>query len=166
MPHQLYHLVAFLVSAFVVLWTTPVVNKFGHQSGLVDLPNERKVHQRPMVRLGGVSIFIGTIIALLIVWGTGGFGTLPPNKDSEIWGVTVGGLAFFLIGLADDLYTLSPFTRLFAQVIVACWAWHAGVQIAFLTVPFHELVTLPDWISCPITVLWLVGMVNAICITD
>ncbi len=162
MPHQLYHLVAFLVSAFVVLWMTPVVNKFGHQSGLVDLPNERKVHQRPMVRLGGVSIFVGTIMALLIVWGSGGFGTLPPNKELEIWGVTVGGLAFFLVGLADDLFTLSPFTRLFAQVLIACWAWHVGVKIDFLTVPFHELVTFPNWISCPITVIWLVGMANAI----
>lgn len=162
MPHQLYHLVAFFVSASIVLCTTPVVNKVGHQSGLVDLPNERKVHQRPMVRLGGVSIFIGTIIALLIVWGIGGFGTLPPNKDSEIWGVTIGGLAFFAIGLVDDLYSLSPFTRLFAQVIVACWAWHAGVQISFLTVPFYDLVTLPNWIGCCITVIWLVGMANAI----
>lgn len=158
----MYHLVAFLVSAFVVLLTTPVVNKFGHQSGLVDLPNERKVHQRPMVRLGGVSIFVGTIIALLIVWSSGGFGTLPPNKESEIWGVTIGGLAFFLVGLADDLFTLSPFTRLFAQVLIACWAWQAGVKIDFLTVPFHDLVTLPTWVGCPITVIWLVGMANAI----
>ena len=162
MPPQLYHLVAFLVSAFVVLWTTPVVNKIGLQKGLVDLPGERKVHKHPIVRVGGISIFAGTIIALLIVWGTGGFGTLSADKSSEIWGVTVGGLGFFLIGLADDLFSLSPFTRLFMQIIIASWAWHFGVQIDFLTVPFAGLVTLPDSISWPITVIWLVGMTNAI----
>ena len=62
MPYQLYHLVAFLVSASVVLWSTPIVRKIGLKSGRVDLPGDRKVHQRPMVRLGGVSIFAGTII--------------------------------------------------------------------------------------------------------
>lgn len=162
MPPQIYHLVAFLISAFVVLWTTPVVKKIGLKSGRVDKPNERKVHDRPIVRLGGVSIFAGTIIALLIVWQAGGFGILPPEKESEIWGVTLGGLGFFLIGLADDLFNLSPFVRLLMQAIVASWAWHSGVQIEFLTIPGVGLVTLPDAIGWLITIIWLVGMANAI----
>lgn len=162
MPPHMYHLVAFLLSIFVVLWTTPIVNKIAFQKGLVDLPGERKVHKHPIVRVGGISIFAGTIIALLIVWGTGGFGTLPAEKSSEVWGVTVGGLAFFLIGLADDLYSLSPFSRLLMQIVVASWAWHVGVQIEFLTVPMHGLVSLPDALSWTMTVLWLVGMTNAI----
>ncbi|NEO26850.1 MAG: undecaprenyl/decaprenyl-phosphate alpha-N-acetylglucosaminyl 1-phosphate transferase, partial [Kamptonema sp. SIO4C4] len=68
MPLHLYHLIAFLVSAIVVLWSTPVVKTIGLRSGHVDRPNERKVHQQPIVRLGGVSIFAGTLAALLIVW--------------------------------------------------------------------------------------------------
>ena len=165
MPYP-YHLIAFLVSAVVVLLSTPVVKKIGLKSGLFDLPDKRKVHQRPMVRLGGVSIFLGTVIALLAVWLSGGFvdangQILPPNEEYEIWGVTVGGLAFFLIGLADDLFGLSAFTRLLMQVIVASMAWKAGVQIQFLSIPFHPSLLLPDWIGMPITVIWLVGMVNA-----
>lgn len=162
MPPLLYHLVAFLVSALVVLWSTPIVRKIGLKSGRVDLPGERKVHQRPMVRLGGVSIFAGTVIALLIVWWMGGFGFLPSNKEYEVWGVTLGGLAFFLIGLTDDLFGLSPLTRLLMQTIVAGLAWNAGVQIDFLTIPFDGLVSLPEWLSLPITIIWLVGMANAI----
>jgi len=161
MPYQLYHLIAFLVSAVVVLWTTPVVKTIGIKSGRVDQPGGRKVHQRPMVRLGGVSIFVGTLIALLTVWWAGGFGILPIEKEWEVWGVTLGGLAFFLIGLADDLFSLSPFIRLLMQATVAAIAWWMGVQIDFLNVPFDGLVQI-GWLSLPITVIWLVGMANAI----
>lgn len=161
MPYLLYYLIAFLVSAVVVLWSTPVVKTIGIKSGRVDKPGERKVHQRPMVRLGGVSIFAGTLIALLIVWGAGGFGILPTETEWEVWGVTLGGLAFFLIGLADDLFNLSPFVRLLMQVIVACLAWWVGVRIDFLSIPFDGLAQI-GWLSLPITVIWLVGMANAI----
>lgn len=161
MPVQIYHLISFLVAAVVVLWTTPDVRNIGIKSGKVDQPGERKVHQRPMVRLGGVSIFAGTITSLLVVWWLGGFSGLPPEKEWQIWGVTLGGVGFFLIGLADDLLNLSPFTRLLMQIIVASGAWKAGVSIDFITVPTMGIVGL-HWLSLPITVIWLVGMVNAI----
>ena len=157
----MYHLIAFLVSAVVVLWTTPVVKTIGIKSGRVDKPGGRKVHQRPMVRLGGVSIFAGTFIALLIVWWSGGFGILPTETEWEVWGVILGGLGFFLIGLADDLFNLSPLVRLLMQVVVAGLAWWVGVRIDFLSVPFDGLVQI-GWLSLPITVVWLVGMANAI----
>ncbi len=162
MSPQLYHLVSFLVSAVVVLIATPIVKRIGLSVGNVDIPNDRKVHQRPMVRLGGISIFAGALIALLTVWLMGGFGILPPHKEYEIWGVTIGGLAFFLIGLADDLFGLSPISRLLMQSMIAGLAWWVGVQIEFLTIPFFGLVPLPLWLSLPITVVWLVGMANAI----
>jgi len=161
MPAQIYHLIAFLVAAVVVLWTTPDVKNIGIKSGNVDKPGGRKVHDRPMVRLGGVSIFAGTLISLLIVWWLGGFGNLPPDKEWQIWGVALGGLGFFLIGLADDLLNLSPLGRLLLQVIVATGAWKTGVSIDFISIPSIGIVDL-NWLSLPITVIWLVGMVNAI----
>ena len=162
MPSEFYHLVVFFISAAVVLVSTPIVRTIGVQSGRVDLPGDRKVHQRPMVRLGGVSIFLGVLIALLTVWGIGGFGILPPHKEYEIWGVTVGGLLFFTIGLADDLFNLSPLTRLAMQVAVAGCAWSVGVKIAFIDIPFMGITQLPAVLSCLITITWLVGMANAI----
>lgn len=162
MPIHLYHVAAFIVSVGVVLLTTPIVRRIGLKSGRVDNPGGRKIHNRPMVRLGGVSIFLGMVAALLVVWWTGGFGLLPPDKEYEVWGVTIGGLAFFLLGLADDLFNLSPFVRLFVQIVVATLAWAAGVQIDFLTIPSIGLIPMADWVSLLITVVWLVGMANAI----
>ena len=162
MPSQLYHLFAFIISAAVVLVSTPIVKTVGLTSGKVDTPDPRKVHQKPMVRLGGVSIFLGSLTALLLVWVLGGFGILPPHKEYEVWGVTIGGLIFFVIGLADDLFGLSPIVRLLLQSIVASCAWAVGVQIAFLTVPFVGITQLPEPISLLFTVVWLVGMTNAI----
>ena len=116
MTHYWYHLAAFIVSALVVLWSTPLIKKFGLKRGLVDKPGGRKIHSRPMVRLGGVAIFAGTLAALLIVWWTGGFGILSPQKEYEVWGVTLGGVAFrqsmnfvnqknrYMVVMAQNLY--------------------------------------------------------------
>lgn len=156
-----YHLIAFIISVAVVWLTTPIVKRIGLKAGYVDRPNERKMHQRPMVRLGGVSIFAGSLIALLIVWWSGGFGLLPPNKEWEIWGVTLGGIAFFAIGLIDDLFSLSASSRLVAQIGVAAIVWTMGIRIDFLTFPFADLIHL-NLLSLPITIIWLVGMANAI----
>ncbi|MBE9077612.1 undecaprenyl/decaprenyl-phosphate alpha-N-acetylglucosaminyl 1-phosphate transferase [Romeria aff. gracilis LEGE 07310] len=164
---QPYHLLAFILSAIVVLITTPIVKRIGLHSGRVDLPGGRKVHQQPMVRLGGVSIFLGTLVALLTVWASGGFidaagDALDPVAEYEIWGVTIGGLVFFLIGLLDDLFGLSAISRLVMQSVAAGLAWKVGVDIEFLTIPFFGLVQLPGLLSLPVTVVWLVGMANAI----
>ncbi len=167
LPQHLYHLLAFAISGAIVLASTPIVKAIGLRSGRVDLPGDRKVHERPMVRLGGVSIFVGTAIALLLVWWIGGFidasgKPLAPAEEYEIWGVTIGGLLFFLIGLADDLFSLSPVVRLGMQAIVATFVWHiGGVSIDFLTIPFVG-VTQIGALSLPVTVIWLVGMANAI----
>lgn len=156
------YLVAFLMAACVVLWTTPTVKAVGLRSGRIDKPNARKMHTRPMVRLGGVSIFLGYLVALLLLWSTGAFGTLPPEKEYEIWGVTVGGLLFFCIGLTDDLFDLPASWRLLAQSTVALAAWAVGVRIEFVTLPFIGLITFPAVLSAIVTLFWLVGLTNAI----
>ncbi|MGB3300012.1 MAG: MraY family glycosyltransferase [Phormidesmis sp.] len=169
MAFPFYHLAAFIISALVVLIATPLVKKAGLASGRVDMPNERKVHSQPMVRLGGVAIFMGVLVSLLAVWFTGGFLSadglpLDPVADHSIWGVTLGGVAFFAIGLIDDLFGLSALSRLIMQVIVASMAWYVGVDIAFLSLPWSEsgITQLPHFISWIVTVFWLVGMANAI----
>ncbi|GAB4215127.1 MAG: MraY family glycosyltransferase [Synechococcales cyanobacterium] len=156
------YLVAFLAAACVVLWATPLIREVGIRTRQLDIPDERKVHTQPMVRLGGVAIFLASFISWLLLWGTGEFSGLTTSQEYEIWGVTVGGLLFFLIGLADDLFRISAAVRLVLQSAVAAAAWGVGVRIDFVSLPGLGMLTFPWWLSLLITLLWLVGMVNAI----
>ncbi|MGF1479375.1 MAG: glycosyltransferase family 4 protein [Cyanophyceae cyanobacterium] len=165
MPVELYHLIAFLVSVTVVLWSIPDVKNIGLKFGIVDQPNIRKIHKQPVVRVGGVSIFAGTLAALLIVWRLGGFSVVAPHEVAEVWGVILGGIAFFAIGFTDDIFDLSALLRLVMQFAVAISCWFVGVRIEFLSVPFDGLIQV-GWLSLPITVVWLVGMANAVNMID
>lgn len=162
MPKELLYLVTGLVALVVVLISTPVVKAIGLRSGRVDRPNERKVHDRPMVRLGGVAIFLGTLISLGTAWLMDWFPPLATGEQWPILGVIFGAIAFFAIGFGDDLFELSALSRLLMQFIAAGVAWLMGVQIAFLTIPFTGEVFSVGWLSLPFTLIWLVGMANAI----
>lgn len=163
MPVELYHLIAFLVSVTFVLWTIPDVKTLGLKLGIVDQPNARKIHKDPVVRVGGVSIFAGTITALSIIWLLGGFTAFEPSKVNELWVVIIGSILFFVIGFADDLFNLTPISRLLMQVAVASGCWYLGVRIEFLSLPFYSYSLVQIyWLSLPVTVFWLVGMANAI----
>ncbi len=153
--------VAFTLSIFGVLLSTPVIRKIGLKIGYVDQPGERKIHQKPIVRLGGIAISLATLMACLIAWILGGFNSLPHDQVLEFWGVFGGSFLFFLIGLSDDLSDLSPFTRLLMQLCVASVVWIVGVRIEFLPLPGIGLISL-GFLSLPITIIWLAGVVNAI----
>jgi UDP-N-acetylmuramyl pentapeptide phosphotransferase/UDP-N-acetylglucosamine-1-phosphate transferase len=156
-----YYSVTFLIALAVVLLSTPGVRAVALKYGYVDLPSARKVHQQPIARLGGISICIGTLAALIILWLLVWFDWFPANTLTDILAVVLGSIGFFLIGLVDDLYGLSPIIRLFLQSAIAGLTWIAGVQIEFTALPGLGLVQL-NWLSLPLTILWLVGVVNAI----
>ncbi|MEO0348706.1 MAG: MraY family glycosyltransferase [Cyanobacteria bacterium P01_A01_bin.15] len=129
--------------------------------GRVDVPCDRKVHEIPMVRLGGLAIFVGTLAAVICLWLMGGFSHLLPTDQKEILVMLFGGGGYFLLGFSDDLYTLSPKLRLLCQFAIATLVWSLGVRIDFITVPGLGLVHLA-WLSLPVTLVWIAGMVNAI----
>ncbi len=161
-PAAVPYVLCFATSAITVWLITPLIRYLGLKAGLVDKPNERKMHHIPTVRVGGVAIFLGSVIALLLIWGGGWFGYLPPSKEYEIWGVTIGGAVFFLIGFADDLFNLPAIPRLIAQLVASALAWRVGVGIDFISIPFIGIVKFESYISLPLTMLWLSGMANAI----
>lgn len=156
-----YLLIAGLTACLIVLISTPIVRHVALQIGKVDLPSSRKVHGRPMVRLGGIAICLGVVAALLLVVTLGGVTVLSDPNGRSVLVVIMGGLGFFAIGLADDWVNLAPLPRLLGQLIVSALVWQAGVKIEQISLP--GLMTLDlGWLSLPLTLVWLTGVVNAI----
>ncbi|MCT0204081.1 undecaprenyl/decaprenyl-phosphate alpha-N-acetylglucosaminyl 1-phosphate transferase [Synechococcus sp. CS-602] len=160
--------VTFGIAAVLTALIVPLVRRLGLRYGLIDTPDPRKQHAVPMVRLGGVGMVVGFSLALAITWSLGGFGSLAPAKDELIWTTLAGALCFFVIGLADDLFALPPLPRLAGQVAVAMAVWSQGVRIGGIDLPLGlfgapgSALVLPDGLSLLATVIWLVGITNAI----
>lgn len=157
-----------VISALLTALVVPIVRRMGLRYGLIDPPDSRKQHDIPMVRLGGIGMVVGFSLALAITWALGGFGTLAPDRDQLIWTTLAGALCYFVIGLADDLFALPPLPRLAGQVAVAVVVWSEGVRIGAIDLPLGWFglpslaFPLPDSLSLLATVIWLVGITNAI----
>lgn len=138
---------------------TPVVKTAALKYDWLDAPAIRKMHCEPMVRLGGIAIFVATIFSIVVI---NYFGVLPAfAADSSIVVMLLGGSGFFLIGLTDDLLELSAINRLWMQGVIASIVWWAGIRVETFALPGLSPVALA-WLSLPVTVLWLAGVVNAI----
>lgn len=140
-----------------VLGLTPLVQQLGLYYAWVDNPGARKIHQYPMVRVGGIAIALGIWLTLaialqadLLTWG-----------NPKIVGLIIGSFSFFAIGFADDLYNLSPTLRLGLQGLIGSGLWTFGIQMNWLPLPGFGAIAL-GWLSLPVTLIWLAGVTNAI----
>ena len=158
--------VSFLVAAGFTIGLVPLVRRLGLRFGFTDQPDARKQHSTPIVRVGGIAMVSGFVLSLSAIWLLGGFGLVAPERDQLIWSTLAGSLCFFLIGLADDLYALSPWPRLAGQILVASAIWSQGVRIGAIDLPWlsstGSVIHLSDGLSLLATVIWLVGITNAI----
>ena len=158
--------VSFLVAAGFTIGLVPLVRRLGLRFGFTDQPDARKQHSTPIVRVGGIAMVSGFVVSLSAIWLLGGFGLVAPERDQLIWSTLAGSLCFFLIGLADDLYALSPWPRLAGQILVASAIWSQGVRIGAIDFPWlsstGSAIQLSDGLSLLATVIWLVGITNAI----
>lgn len=146
---------AFLASFVTVLAVTPLVIKLAVKIGAVDKPNERKVHQKLMPRLGGLAIFIGAIAGYF----AGGV------YNEKVTAITVGAIMIVILGMLDDKYELSAKIKFAGQIIVGCLIVYSGLKIDLLTIPYVGDFELGLW-SYPITVFWIVAFTNAINLID
>lgn len=135
-----------------------MVISFSKKEGLVDVPNERKIHTKPISRIGGVAIWISTMLTFLCLVLLSYY---PYGKLMS--GILLGGSLMFLLGLIDDIYGLGAKFKLLIQMSIATIAYLLGVQIN--SVPFFGGIDLGFW-SYPITLLWLVGISNAVNFID
>jgi UDP-GlcNAc:undecaprenyl-phosphate GlcNAc-1-phosphate transferase len=146
---------AFIASFVTVLVVTPLVMKFAIKIGAVDKPNQRKVHTKLMPRLGGLAIFIG-VIAGYFVSGL---------YNEKMTGIITGAILIVILGILDDKYELSAKKKLLVQILAAAVVVSTGLTIDFIQIPFFAKFDLGLW-AYPITILWIVGITNAINLID
>jgi UDP-GlcNAc:undecaprenyl-phosphate GlcNAc-1-phosphate transferase len=156
-----------LVSATSSLLLTPLVIAVAPRIGAVDVPEERKIHGRPIARIGGVAVFGGFLSGLLFAaHATGSLFTVV--QVSVYWSVFAAcTAAMFLLGLVDDIRHLSFKIKFIFQITAAVVVWTGGFRIAEVTHPFQDgTLVFPLWASLCITILWVVGITNAMNLID
>jgi UDP-GlcNAc:undecaprenyl-phosphate/decaprenyl-phosphate GlcNAc-1-phosphate transferase len=155
----------FAVALVVGLVVTPIVRTAAHRLELLDMPGGRKVHQIPVPRLGGVAMAIafGVAISLatLINPDLGAVGGLRPNRAPAI---LAGVSLLMVVGVMDDVAGMRALVKLVCQVIVATLVWSLGLSIAELHFPWGMIQL--GWLSMPLTVAWIVGVINAVNLID
>ncbi len=141
--------------------TIPIVNKIGKRFNLFDWPEIRKQNKNLMVRLGGISLFLGFIVSLGLFDFFSESSLILENKN-----ILLIIMSFFFLGLVDDLKRISPLKRLFIEILLASFAWANNFGIYTfdfsLSTTSNYYLELPTMFSYLVTVLWLVGITNAI----
>ncbi|MBW7651777.1 glycosyltransferase family 4 protein [Anoxybacillus sp. ST4] len=139
----------------VAVLITPAVKWLAFKVGATDKPNQRKVHQKIMPRLGGLAIFISFIV---------GYVVLQPDSPYAT-SIVIGATIIVLTGVLDDMYELSPKWKLFGQIAAAIVVIYGGIRIDFINLPFGGHLNF-GLLSIPITMLWIIGITNAINLID
>ena len=157
--------IASMIVAMGVTWMiTPALIRVAERVNAVDQPDARKTHTAPMPRIGGVAVFAGFIAGMAFAaYATGLLFHLP---QGVYWrGLIFAATGLFLVGLLDDLRGLSFKWKFAAQIIAAVFVWQAGFRIDVVSHPLGGDLNLA-WLSLPITVLWIVGITNAVNLID
>lgn len=162
---MLLFIATFLIALFTTMFFTPMVIRFASRIGIVDRPNERKIHTTPIPRLGGASIYLGFVLAMAFAILFAAMFNVH-LKLMPIFGLWIAGTIVFFVGVVDDIRGLKSLTKLAWQIIAAAIAVYFGVGINFISNPFNGLLHLPLIIGVPLTLLWLTGMTNAINLID
>ncbi|WLR50618.1 MraY family glycosyltransferase [Bacillus tianshenii] len=139
----------------LTLLFTPLVKKLAIKIGAVDQPNQRKVHQRIMPRLGGLAIYLSAMIGLLIM--------MPDNEFT--WPLIIGATIIIITGVFDDMYEISPKVKMLGQFLAAAVVIFGGVQIDFINLPFNSTIHFGIF-AVPLTFFWIIGITNAINLID
>ena len=151
---------ALFAAAVVAFITTPVVRSLAFKIGAVDVPRDsRRMHDHPIPRMGGLAIFFGFILSVLLF--------LP--LTTQLRGMLLGAVVIVILGIFDDIYALSAKLKFAVQIGAALIAVLMGNQIDYLSNP-NIFSSDPYWhlgvLSIPISVLWIVAITNAVNLID
>jgi UDP-GlcNAc:undecaprenyl-phosphate GlcNAc-1-phosphate transferase len=164
--------------ALAISWTlTPEIAARAIKLGLVDVPNdERRIHKIPVPRLGGVGIYISVLATVTMLIAIAGRLPKDARGAEGIIGIAVGGTLVFVLGLIDDLESIKAKVKLVVQILAGCTAYSLGVRIKTIPLPSNLHIDLGPLhlhgqielglLGLPLTVLWLVGVANAVNLID
>ncbi|MBM3665280.1 MAG: undecaprenyl/decaprenyl-phosphate alpha-N-acetylglucosaminyl 1-phosphate transferase [Actinobacteria bacterium] len=155
MTTTLIPILSAIAAAIVVLILTPATMALARRLGAVDQPSTRRIHDRPVPRLGGPAIVLGFLLPAL--W------FLPVDPAAR--GLVAGAVLIAALGMVDDILGMQPAVKLVGQVACACVPVAAGLTIDHLTLPFFGAFDLGA-AQYPLTILWFVAIVNIINFTD
>ena len=162
---MLKYLILFLIATAFSLLLTPLLRSFAIKVGAMDIPSERKIHDQPTPRLGGLSIFISFNLILLIASQIGFF-HFPPHFLREIkfgWLLVASAIVLGL-GAVDDFRRMPVSIKFFFQIIAGLIVALTIYKIEAINLPFGT-IHLGSW-SIPVTVFWVVAITNAINLLD
>lgn len=153
-------LLAVLFACAATFFMTPPVKKFAEKVGAIDVPrDERRVHDHPIPRMGGLAIFFGFILAVLVF----------VDMTTPIMGMLVGAVIIAAMGAVDDIVNLNAWVKLGVQILAALVAIRSGIVFNVISNPilFSETTFIPiGYLTVPLTVLWIVGCTNAVNLID
>jgi UDP-GlcNAc:undecaprenyl-phosphate GlcNAc-1-phosphate transferase len=158
------YLVVFGASALTSFLATPLVRRVAQRIGAIYQPNDRTVHAVPTPTIGGLALFAG-LLAGLGVSRTLPFFDQMNAGSAEPLGALVACTAILGLGLVDDIRRISSLTKLTGQIFCAGLLVVAGVQLQYFVVP-GSIVVLGADLAVPLTVLWVVAIVNAVNLVD
>lgn len=165
MPDTAGYLFIGAVAAIVTFIATPLTVRLALRRGWVVAPDERRVHQVPTPHVGGIAMFLGFVVALALAWRMGRFSPIF-NNNSEPMGVLLAALVIFATGLVDDVREISSPAKVTGTVLAGLFLVWFGVTMFYFRVPFVDVFVLSDdWVPL-ITILWLIGMSQAINLID
>ncbi len=166
MPGLGSYLLIGAVAALVTFATTPAVGWLARRRGWVYLPNDRTVHQTPLPDVGGLAMFAGFLASLSTAWLIGSFDDVFDNNSEPI-GVVIAATVIFGVGFVDDIREISAPAKVIGTVVAGlALVWFGAVMFSF-RLPFYDgPIILSDDLKPLITVLWLLGISQAINLID
>ena len=156
-----------LIAAFVAsILLTPLVKRLAFRIGAVDAPNYRKVHARIMPRLGGLAIFLAFLIGVAILYPFLVNVPLPNTSKYSLVAIIIGACIIVATGVVDGMREISAKAKMLGQLLAALIViFVGGIQIDFINLPFVGELNF-GFLSIPLTILWIVGITNAINLID
>jgi UDP-GlcNAc:undecaprenyl-phosphate GlcNAc-1-phosphate transferase len=159
-------LAAFVIAAFVSVVLTPWVRRLAFRLGAVSSPGGRHVHQQRTARLGGLAIFAGMLVPLVVLaFSRASVALTLRDHVSQALGLLVGGTLMCATGAVDDARGLGATRKLWLQIGAALVAYGFGFRIEAVSLPLVGDISMGIF-AVPVTVAWIVGIINAVNLID